>query len=103
MGKSYRHSYKGYHDRDDSEERGSSTTFVNLNEVFISESTVQKLLDRDGGQIEQMRVDFEDGREMVRCVLRHRAGGGYNIEDGRHRVIAAKLAGVCFIEALVVG
>jgi hypothetical protein len=98
MGKSYR---SKYNDRDDSAERG--TIYVNLNEVFISESTVQKLLDRDGGQIEQMRVDFEDGREMVRCVLRPRAGGGYNIEDGRHRVIAAKLAGVCFIEALVVG
>lgn len=102
MGKSYRHSYKSY-DQGDREDCGSNTIFVDLNEVFISESTVQKLLDRDGGQIEQMRRDFEDGREMVRCVLRHRAGGGYNIEDGRHRVIAAKLAGLCFIEALVVG
>ncbi len=99
MGKSYRSKYN--EDRDDNNERG--TIYVDLNEVFISESTVQKLLDRDGGQIEQMRVDFEDGREMVRCVLRPRAGGGYNVEDGRHRVIAAKLAGVCFIEALVVG
>ena len=98
MGKSYRSKYR---DCDDSEERG--TVYIDLNEVFISESTVQKLLDRDRGQIEQMRVDFEDGREMVRCVLRHRVGGGYNVEDGRHRVIAAKLAGMCFIEALVVG
>ena len=98
MGKSYRS--KSNH-RDDREDR--DTIYVNLDEVFICESTVQKLLDRDGGQIEQMRVDFEDGREMVRCVLRPRAGGGYNIEDGRHRVIAAKLAGVCFIEALIVG
>jgi len=100
MGKSYRHSYKSY-DRDDHEDRG--TIYVDLNEVYITDSTVQKLLDRDGGQIEQMRRDFEDGREMVRCVLRPRAGGGYNIEDGRHRIIAAKLAGVCFIEALVIG
>ncbi len=99
MGKSYRSKYN--EDRDDNENRG--TIYVNLEEVFITESTVQKLLDRDGGQIEQMRVDFEDGREMFRCVLRPRAGGGYNIEDGRHRVIAAKLAGVCFIEALVIG
>jgi len=99
MGKSYRHSKY----RDDREDSSSGTIYVHLDEVFICESTVQKLLDRDGGQIEQMRVDFEDGREMVRCVLRPRAGGGYNIEDGRHRVIAAKLAGVCFIEALVVG
>lgn len=99
MGKSYRSKYN--EDRDDNYERG--TIYVDLNEVFISESTVQKLLDRDGGQIEQMRVDFEDGREMFRCVLRPRVGGGYNIEDGRHRVIAAKLAGVCFIEALIIG
>lgn len=101
MGKSHRHSYKSY-DRDD-HDRGSGTIFVDLSEVYITDSTVQKLLDRDGGQIEQMRRDFEDGREMIRCVLRHRVGGGYNIEDGRHRVIAAKLAGVCFIEALVIG
>lgn len=102
MGKSYRHSYKSY-DNDEREERGHVSVFINLDEVYITESTVQKLLDRDGGQIEQMRRDFEDGREMVRCVLRNRAGGGYNIEDGRHRVIAAKLAGICFIEAIVVG
>lgn len=102
MGKSYRHGFNS-HNRDDREDRSNNTIYVNLDEVFISESTVQKLLDRDGGQIEQMRVDFEDGREMVRCVLRPRVGGGYNIEDGRHRVIAAKLAGLCFIEALIVG
>jgi len=105
MGKSYRHSNKSY-DKGEREERGGyskATVFINLDEVYITESTVQKLLDRDGGQIEQMRRDFEDGREMIRCVLRHRVGGGYNIEDGRHRVIAAKLAGICFIEAIVVG
>ncbi len=100
MGKSYRskfndHGHRG-HESDD------NNTYVNLNEVFLSESTVQKLLDRDHGQIEEMRREFEDGRDMVRVVLRHRAGGGYNVEDGRHRVIAAKLAGLCFIEAMIV-
>jgi len=40
---------------------------------------------------------------MVRVVLRPHCGGGYEVEDGRHRVIAAKLAGVGFIEAIVVG
>lgn len=79
------------------------TSFVNLDEVYVSDSTWQKLMDRDRGQIERMRQDFEDGRQMVRVVLRPRAGGGYNVEDGRHRVIAAKLAGICFIEAKVVG
>ena len=40
---------------------------------------------------------------MVRVVLRPRFGGGYNVEDGRHRVIAAKLADAGFIEALIIG
>lgn len=98
MGKSYKR------DRfDDDFEASADTVCVNLDEVYISESTWQKLLDRDHGQIEEMRRDFEDGREMVRVVLRPRAGGGYNVEDGRHRVIAAKLAELCFIEAKIVG
>ncbi len=96
MGKSYkRDRFK--------EEVVADTVFVNLDEVFVSDSTWKKLLERDGAQIERMRQDFENGREMVRVVLRPRMGGGYNIEDGRHRVIAAKLAGYTFIEAMIVG
>jgi len=97
MGKSYKR------DRFYEEATADDTIFVRLDEVYVSESTWKKLLDRDFGQIEQMRQDFEDGREMVRVVLRPRAGGGYNVEDGRHRVIAAKLAELGFIEAKVVG
>lgn len=97
MGKSYKR------DRFDDFEAGADTICVNLDEVYVSESTWKKLLDRDHGQIEQMRLDFENGRAMVRVVLRPRAGGGYNVEDGRHRVIAAKLAELCFIEAKIVG
>lgn len=96
MGKSYkRDRFK--------EETVDDTVFVNLDDIFVSESTWQKLSERDGAQIERMRQDYENGREMVRVVLRPRMGGGYNIEDGRHRVIAAKLAGYSFIEAMVVG
>jgi hypothetical protein len=77
--------------------------FVPLDEVHVPQRTLDKILRKDHGQIEKMRADFESGRTMVRVVLRNREGGGYNIEDGRHRVIAAKLAGESFIEAIVVG
>lgn len=79
-----------------------ATMIVPLDEIHVPEKTWTKVL-RDQGQIEKMRADFEAGRRMVRVVLRLRHGGGYNVEDGRHRVIAAKLAGVGYIEALVVG
>lgn len=79
------------------------TVFIPLDEIYVSDSTMEKLLKRDFGQIKQMRMDIEDGKEIVRVVLRNRCGGGYNIEDGRHRVIAAKLASAGVIEALIVG
>jgi hypothetical protein len=76
---------------------------VDLAEVVITEATMAKLLARDGAQIEQLRQSYECGEEVVRVVLRPRFEGGYNVEDGRHRVIAAKQAGVGFIEAKLVG
>jgi hypothetical protein len=78
------------------------TVWVHLDEIVISDSTWNKLVHRDFGQIEQMRVRYEDGLDMVRVVLHDRFDGGYTVEDGRHRVIAAKLAGESFIEALIV-
>lgn len=102
MGKSY--SCKNRQNRRHlREEPADDTIFVPLSEIYISDSTWDNLLKRDGAQIEEMRRDIEDGREIVRVVLRPRCGGGYNVEDGRHRVIAAKLAGTGFIEAIVVG
>lgn len=95
---------KSYNNRDRFDyEADEDTQYVALDDIYMSESTWSKLISRDGGQIEIMRQRFEDGRPMVRVVLRNRAGGGFNIEDGRHRVIAAKLAGAGFIEAKVVG
>jgi hypothetical protein len=85
-------------DRDD-----DNIVMVNLDDIYVPEKTWQKILQRDKGQIEQMRADFESGRCMVRVVLRPRFGGGYNVEDGRHRVIAAKLAGAGAIEAIIIG
>ncbi len=76
---------------------------VDMAEVVMTESTIAKLLARDGAQIEQLRRSYECGEEVVRVVLRPRFDGGYNVEDGRHRVIAAKQAGMSFIEAKLVG
>ena len=78
-----------------------STVWVSVDEIYVPERTWNKLM-RDKAQIEKMRTDFESGRPVVRVVLRPRFGGGYNVEDGRHRVIAAKLAHVAYIEALIV-
>jgi hypothetical protein len=94
MGKSYK-----YRVSDEFE----GTEWISLDEIHMSESAVAKLLARDFHQIEEMRQRFENGGEVIRVVLHERAGGGYTIEDGRHRVIAAKLAGAGCIEAEVVG
>ncbi|CAN5297937.1 hypothetical protein BH10CYA1_BH10CYA1_29010 [soil metagenome] len=90
-------------DRSDRSDAAEATVWVALDEIYIADATWEKLLRRDGQQIEFMRDRFEHGFEMVRVVLHHRANGGYTIEDGRHRVIAAKLASAGFIEAIVIG
>ncbi len=79
------------------------TVLVPLDEIHVPDRTCKKILGRDTGQIERMRQEFEAGRSMVRVILRHRLGGGYDIEDGRHRVIAASLAGLELLEAIIVG
>ena len=99
MGKSYNHR-RARKARAVDHER---TVFIPLDEIHVSDSTWKKLMERDHGQIEKMRMQLEDGYEMVRVVLRNRAGGGYDIEDGRHRVIAAKLADAGAIEAIIIG
>jgi hypothetical protein len=75
---------------------------VALSEIYVSEKNVQRVL-RDQTQIEKMRRDFEYGRNMVRVVLHPRLSGGYDVSDGRHRVIAARLAGDAYIDAIIVG
>lgn len=77
--------------------------WVSLDEVFIPERTWERVMRKDHAQIERMRAEYESETRMVRVELRPRFGGGYNIQDGRHRVIAAKLAGVGFIEAVIIG
>lgn len=99
MGKSHRNNDRFHDDNEDF----AGTIWVALDEIYISDATWEKLLRRDGQQIEAMRDRFERGLDDVRVVLHFRPGGGYTIEDGRHRVIAAKLANIGFIEAIVIG
>jgi hypothetical protein len=80
----------------------NETVFVPLAEVHMPQKTWDRILRKDHGQIEKMRAAFENGDVMVRVVLRPGFGGGYNIEDGRHRVMAAKLDEERFVEALQV-
>jgi hypothetical protein len=104
MGKSFRDRRKADFDNRNSNSVGHADVIVvALADVFITDATVAKLLARDGAQIERYRQAYEYGQDMVRVVLRPRFDGGYNIEDGRHRVIAAKQAGIGFIEAKLVG
>lgn len=107
MGKSYSRCDRGRRNASSSQRNSKSndngTIFVSLREIYISASTFDKLMARDGQQIEQYRQAYENGEDMVRVVLRPRFDGGYNVEDGRHRVIAAKLAEAGLIEALIIG
>jgi hypothetical protein len=104
MGKSFRDRRQAdFDDHSRDNDRDVNVIVVALADVFITDATVAKLLCRDGAQIECYRQAYECGEDMVRVVLRPRFAGGYNIEDGRHRVIAAKQAGIGFIEAKLVG
>jgi hypothetical protein len=109
MGKTYSRFDRGRRNASASQQNSNAhadnngTIFVSLSEIHISESTFDKLMARDGQQIEQYRQAYENGEEMVRVVLRPRFDGGYNVEDGRHRVIAAKLAEAGLIQALIIG
>lgn len=73
-----------------------------LDEIHVPEKTVEKILRRDHAQINRMRHDFEVGKSYVRVVLRANIEGFYQVEDGRHRVIAAKQAGIGWIDAILV-
>lgn len=99
MSKSFR---KDRLDRLDRFNTCANTQFVLVEDIYVCNRTMEKIMRRDRAQVEQLRRNYEEGRHVIRVVLRPRHGGGYNIEDGRHRVIAAKLARVAFIEALIV-
>lgn len=90
------------HDQSNSSD-DSHIQLIALVKINIPQKTIDRILRKDRHQIEAMRRQYERGQDMVRVVLHHRIGGGYEIEDGRHRVIAAKLAGMTYIEAVVIG
>jgi hypothetical protein len=101
MSKSFKHSREFDRRSESFDDDCENVVVVNLDDIYMPERTLNKLA-RDHGQIERLRQDYESGRHMVRVVLRPRPGGGYNVEDGRHRVVAAKLARAGVIEAVII-
>ncbi len=89
--------------KEESFEEHHPVVLIALDDINIPPKTVARIMRKDRHQIEKMRMQYEMGAEMVRVVLHHRIGGGYEIEDGRHRVIAAKLACLTYIEAIIIG
>lgn len=75
---------------------------VLISDIAMSESKIAKLYRKDHAQIEQMRYQIESGCDMMPVILHVCIGGGYTIEDGRHRFVAAKLAGTTHIDAIIV-
>ncbi len=81
---------------------GVETIFVKLSDIHLSEKNRARLA-RDRGQIEQMRRAYENDEPGVPLKLIGRVDGTYDIDDGRHRFLAAELAGLTVIEAVVIG
>ena len=75
---------------------------IPLSDIVLSEKN-RSALQRDSGQIERMRRDIECGKRMQPIVLQARPEGGFTVTDGRHRFLAAELAGSAVIEAIIKG
>lgn len=80
--------------------KAQDTLWVSLADIVIPEKT-KASVERDITQLEKMRRDFESQKQMVPVVLRRRYDDLYTVEDGRHRVLAARLAGESHIEAII--
>ncbi len=80
--------------------KAQDTIWVSLADIVIPEKT-KASVERDITQLEKMRRDFESQKQMVPVVLRRRYDDLYTVEDGRHRVLAARLAGESYIEAII--
>ncbi len=81
----------------DTHEHETSTIWVSLTELRISERSTRSL---SAATVEQYRLWLEQGREAPPVRLA-RVGDAYVVRDGRHRVAAALAAGLRFIEAKV--
>ena len=78
----------------------NNAEWIPLSEIHLSERNV-RALQRDIGQIEKLRQDYEAGLPMIPVVLIARDDGGYDVQDGRHRVLAATLAGLQGVDAII--
>jgi len=94
VGKSRDKKFRGDIDSND------EAVFIAVEDIHLPDETLQRLR-RDDKQIQGMRRELEAGRELVPVVVHHRFGGGYNVRDGRHRVLAARIAGVSHIAAWI--
>ena len=74
---------------------------VPLAQIRLSEKN-RKRLRRDRGQIEELRQAYERGEDHPPIALLERVDGEFDIEDGRHRFLAAELAGIEVINARIV-
>jgi hypothetical protein len=75
----------------------STTIWAPLAEIRMSDRTVRRL---SAATVECYRLWLEQGRDAPPVRLT-RAGNGFAIRDGRHRVAAALAAGHTLIEAEV--
>lgn len=78
----------------------ANTQLVVLANIHLSQKN-RKRLARDRGQIEELRKAYECGVSLPPITLIERDDGGFDIDDGRHRFLAAELAGLTVIEALI--
>lgn len=79
---------------------GEELWIIPLEKVLLSKKN-RKALKRDRGQIDRMRQEIEAGREMLPIRVNALCDGTFQLVDGRHRFLAAELAGEVVIEAYV--
>ncbi len=77
------------------------TKLVALAQIHLSQKN-RKRLARDRGQIELLRLIYERGDNLPPITLIQREDGEFDIDDGRHRFLAAELAGITLIEAFII-
>ena len=73
---------------------------IPLSEICLSKKN-RKALKRDRKQIEELRKKLERGENEPAVILIRRSDGLYDLEDGRHRFLAAELAGAYSVTAIV--
>ncbi|MFN8390714.1 MAG: hypothetical protein U0136_10525 [Bdellovibrionota bacterium] len=88
-------------DRRGTRESFEAIVSVPLALIHLSDKNRSRLT-RDRGQVEAMRKMYELGASMVPIKLIERGDGSFDIDDGRHRFLAAELAGASVIDAEIV-